>query len=258
MMDAVGSILFAFTLAFGAVAEVDQPLLGLSISDHAGSSLSRYKDRTLAEISPYSDRHRWRAYNAIGEVFERLWLKPLGRRVIREGRTSTFQGYPLLQLEDRDEDGIAEFYGYLPPDRSDNTQEFGAFFDLTGDGRPDWIVFYGGALFTKEVKIFYWHHHAVDTNGDGSFDVRIYGAIDTDHDGFPEEEATAWVYDVDHDGLVDKAEHIVRGRAIPITPQRGALPLGYVLTPKFSDQPRVGEAIPTELFKVIADDIQGL
>ena len=60
---------------------------------------------------------------------------------------------------------------------------------------------------------------------------------DTDGDGLPEEGATAWVYDSDHDGFVDKAEHIVNGRVRAIEPEGGVLSLGWVISPDPSKQP---------------------
>lgn len=222
------------------------------------TDLSRLKDRRLADVEPANPKERWNSYRAVSEVFDRLWLKPLSRTPLQHGEYATFKSFPLLRLEDRDGDGRAEFYAYLPPDHSDRTQEFGAFFDLNGDRRADWIVFYGGVLITKEMKPFYWHHHGIDTNGDGQFDVRIYTAIDMDGDGFPDEKATAWVYDTDHDGLVDSADHIVGGRVSAIADDDGILILRYLLSPDRTAQPRVGQAMPTQLFSLIAGDIDDL
>lgn len=224
----------------------------------SGPGKSHIIESKLAKIGQYEDRRRWETYLGVGELFDRLWLQPASRRVLRKGEFQTFKDYPVLILEDRDEDGKADFYGYHPPGGTKDTQEFGAFFDLSGDGLPDWIVFYGGSAMTNEVKLFYWHHHAIDTNGDGRFDVRIYGLIDMDGDGFPEEGATAWVYDIDHDGLVDKAEHIIDGRVTQIEAENGALPLRHMLKPDLSKQPRVAGPVPTELLRVIADDINAL
>jgi hypothetical protein len=207
-------------------------------------------------MGPYDERRRWQTYIAMSELFDRVWLHPQSRRVLRKGKASSAKGL-IVELEDRDEDGRAEFYAYLPPDGSKETQDFGAFFDLNGDGRPDWIAFHGGSAFTKKAKLFWWHQHGIDTNGDGRFDLRVVEMIDTDGDGFPEKGATAWVYDTDHDGFVDKAEHIVNGRIRAIKPEDGVLPLGWVMSPDPSKQPRIGG--PTSgLFGMIANDINVL
>ena len=116
----------------------------------------------------------------------------------------------------------------------------------------------GGVVPSQETLFFFWNQHGVDTNGDGQFDLRIYEAIDMDGDGRVEEGATAWLYDIDHDGLIDKAEHIVKGRIMPIKPDNDAFRLRYMLRPEPSEQPRIGQQVPTELFKMIADDINAL
>lgn len=241
------------------VCGVAYPSLGKSNAAAAQETgLSRYKNRQLSRVDPADEGSRWKAYQSVGEVFSRLWLKPVSRTPMKRAEYATFESYPNLVLEDRDGDAKPEFFAYLPPDGSDRTQEFGTFFDLNQDGRTDWIVFYGGILFTKKVKQFLWHHHSIDTNGDGLFDIRIYCAIDMDGDGFPEENATAWVYDLDHDGLVDRAEHIVAGRITPIEPDDGVLHLRYLLNTEASQQPRIGGPMPTELFRKMAGDIDDL
>lgn len=212
-------------------------------------------NRAIGQNSSYDDKRHWETYVAVRDIFERLWLHPSSKKVIKKGHFATFKDFPVLELEDRDQDGKADFYGYERPDGSRTSQEFGAFLDLNGDGRPDCIVFYGGLLFTKSLKFFSWYHVAIDTNADGRFDVRVYGAIDADGDGIADEGATAWVYDTNYDGRVDKAELIVDGHVTPIKPQNGVLPLHYVLNTDPADQPKIGEAMPVQLFAAIADDI---
>ena len=94
----------------------------------AGSGLSRYKERKLAEISPYAQSHRWETYLVINDLFDRIWQQPRSKKTLKKADFQTFDGFPRLHLEDRDNDGRAEFYVYLPPDGSQNSQEFGAFF----------------------------------------------------------------------------------------------------------------------------------
>lgn len=251
VFTALGIVLFVLGIALPQSSQ-------LTAADAQQTSLSRYKERKLSQVDLGSTEQRWESYKAIDDVFSRLWLKPVSRTALKEAEFDTFKGYPNLQLEDRDGDGKAEFFAYLPPNKSSRTQEFGAFFDLNGDGRTDWIVFYGGFLFDKKMKQSLWHHHSIDTNGDGNFDIRIYRAIDVDGDGFPEEEATTWVYDPDHDGLVDKAELIIGGRVTPIEPENGALNLHYILNTDPAQQLRIGGPMPTALFKDMANDIDGL
>lgn len=198
----------------------------------------------------------WRALARVEDTFRRLWTKKPPQEPFRKGTTETLAPYTALELEDRDRDGRGDFFAYYPGGGSRRTQEFGAYFDLSGDGRPDWIVYYGGILPTKGFASFFiWNHLAIDTNGDGHFDVRVWEGIDMDGDGFSEEHASAWLFDTDHDGLADRAEHIVSGKVSEITPENGAFPLRYVLLPEPAKQPRIGEAMPTARFDQIAKDI---
>lgn len=215
--------------------------------------------RKLAKVSPYSDAHRWQTFVAVRDVFRRNWLKPRSTTPFRQGQYPTFAAYPLLQLDDRDRDGRADFFSYLPPDGSGRTQEFGAFFDLDGNGRTDCVVVYGGLLFDSRMQAALWHHYAFDTNGDGQFDVRVFEAIDLDHDGLPDADATTWLYDTDHDGLVDRAEQIVEGTPAAIAPHDdGRLDLGYILHTDPGEQPRIGDPMPTGFFAKVAQDVDDL
>lgn len=214
-------------------------------SDHSG-----FVERKLIEIGPYDDARRLQAYAAISELFDHLWLDPENKKVLKRADRSNLENM-VFQLEDRDADGKADFYVYYRPGKYNQAQDFGAFFDLNRDGRPDWIVFYGGSMFTKDFKPLYWHQHGIDTNGDGKFDIWVIGAIDMDGDGFVDDGATAWIQDVDHDGLVDKAYHVVGDRVIPIKPKGKRLPLRCVM--RFA-QARIGKPI-IDLFSKIAADI---
>lgn len=252
-------MLFVLTLYLLSVSNIASSApAGPGPATASETDLSQYKNRVLSRIDPGDPDGRWEAYRAIDDVFHLLWLKPLAKTPLKSAEYPTFRSYPLLTIEDRDGDGKAEFFAYLPADGSSRTQEFGTFFDLDRDGRSDWIVVYGGILFTKKMKQFFFHHHCIDTNRDGLFDIRVYGAIDMDGDGFPEENATAWLYDVDHDGLVDKAEHIVRGRISAIEPDNGALPLRYYLNNDPSQQPQIGAPMPTTSFESVKEDIDDL
>jgi hypothetical protein len=58
--------------------------------------------------------------------------------------------------------------------------------------------------------------------------------------------------------LVDRADHIVKGRVTSIDDQDGFLALRYILNPELSQQPRIGGPMPTELFRIMAGDIDDL
>lgn len=201
----------------------------------------------------------WQAMLRLEEQFQRLWSGTRPGKPLRKGKTQTLAPFTLLELEDRDRDGRGDFFAYYPENGSRRTQEFGAYFDLNGDRRPDWIVFYGGILPTKQLDFYTWFHHAIDTDGDGRFDLRIYEAIDLDGDKMPEREASSWLFDADHDGKVDLAQHVVSGRGSGISPGAdGLLPLRYILEDKQSRLPHVGQPMPAQLFDLVAADIVAL
>jgi hypothetical protein len=221
-----------------------------------GSGLASYKNRKLGEVTPYSDARRWESYVIVSDLADRVWRGARSSAVIASGTTNTFPGYPHLILEDRDNDGLAEFYAYQRNTTDGATREFGAYFDLSGDGLPDWIVFNGGPLATKDLKEIYWFtHQAADRDGDGRIDVYIVNAIDMDGDGFPESDATAWVYDDNGDGRVDRAENIVNGIVTPVRPQDGRLPVRNIFHQTRDEEPRVGEDIGLTFFEEIQRDI---
>jgi hypothetical protein len=56
---------------------------------------------------------------------------------------------------------------------------------------------------------FYWSkYHWIDSNYDGKIDIYVNPTVDLDGDKSPDEGVTAWVYDTDFDGDVDKAEYL--------------------------------------------------
>lgn len=245
-------LITSIALAFATVSYGDP---GLAIRDAEDTNTQEsgpagFVDRQLIEIGTYDDQHRLQAYASISDLFDHLWLNPESRKVLIRNHRSKL-GNMVFQLEDRDADGEADFYAYYQPGKYEQTQDFGAFFDLSRDGQPDWIVFYGGLMFTKDFKALYWHQHGIDTNGDKKFDTWVIGAIDIDGDGFVDDNVTAWIQDADHDGLVDKAYHVAEGRVLPIKPKGKRLPLRSVMS--FA-QPRIGKPI-TNLFDKIAADI---
>lgn len=89
-----------------------------------------------------------------------------------------------------------------------DTHDFGYLFDLDGDGRFDWVVFVGGPMRWSGSRIGWMDYHWIDTDGDGRVDVMVLNAIDLDGDHIPEEGVTAWLYDRNHDGLLDDGEYL--------------------------------------------------
>lgn len=234
------------------------PLLAREAADR-NTKPATTEARKLAKVSPYADARRWETFLAVRDMYRRLWLKPRSTAPFKQGPSTTFAPYPLLQLDDRDRDGRADFFSYLPSDGSGRTQEFGAVFDLDRNGMTDCVVVNGGLLFDARMQAVMWHHYSFDTNGDGLFDVRVFEAIDRDGDRLPDDGVTAWAYDTDHDGLIDKAEHIAKGKVSEIAPQAdGRLDLGYILHTEPAEQPRIGGPDPTDFFGMVAREVDAL
>ncbi|MCA0930082.1 hypothetical protein [Ruegeria profundi] len=203
-----------------------------------------------SKVGPYSDKRRWQIYKKLDKEFSRLWDKP-ANPVAATANTRTFGGFPYLLLEDRDRDGVADFYAYLQNKSNQDTQEFGAFWDLAGDGTPDWLVFYGGLSIAEGTKMAFWHRHLIDRNNDGAFDTLVVNNIDQDGNGMIEQGKTVWLYDANFDGRVDAAEHIIRGKVTTLKAENGR----FDTKNPFSDPVPVGERFPI-IFDQIASDIK--
>lgn len=172
-------------------------------------AFQQQKQSTLEGLGQFEYEKRFDMYETIDALSVRLLMIP--RDVpLKTERTATFEGFPLLQLSDRDLDGTADQFAYMP-EGGGNTQEFGLMFDLNRDGRVDYLVFNGGPLFNRDfTKRFWMNFHWIDSNHDGRTDIYVYNAIDLDGDEFLDEGLTAWLFDTDFNGTVDRAEYLGR------------------------------------------------
>ena len=102
-----------------------------------------------------------------------------------------------------------------------SSQEFGFIFDLNKDGKIDYIVFNQGLAMTKDIKPYWSKYHWIDSNFDGKIDIHVIPTVDLDGDGFPDEGVTAWIYDTNFDGDVDKAEYLGKDFQKPIEKTEG-------------------------------------
>jgi hypothetical protein len=126
-------------------------------------------------------------------------------------------------------DGRPDQFAFVTPGTA-GTADFGYLFDLDGDGRFDWIVFNGGPLFDSSLQHMHWmNYHWIDTDGDGRVDVLVFNAVDLDGDHFFDPGVTAWLYDRDHDGLVEEGEYLGPFGRRPVERQGAALVLSLAL-----------------------------
>ena len=218
--------------------------------------LASAKPRIVSQVGPYDDKRRAQIYNALNKEYLKLWDRGTGR-IVATARSKTFRGFPYLKIEDRNRDGIGDFYAYYPKQSGGQTQEFGAFFDLANDGTPDWLVFYGGSLLGEggAFNIVYWNHHAIDRNNDGKFDTLVLDCVDMNGNGKIEPGRTAWFYDANFDGKIDSGQHVEKGKATKMPVKGGRLVSGTPL--KTFQKIRIGSDFGG-LFNSIGQDIASL
>jgi len=222
------------------------------------TGLSMYVQRKLASVWPWDPERRTDAFQTVTKIAEALWHTDSYGAEIATARTGTFPGYPLLVLTDEDGNGTADFYAYYDESRSEDTMEFGAFFAEQGKARPFWLLFNGGPSLEMTASgemVFFWlNHQFIDRNSDGAFDTYIVNDVDFDGNGQASASDTAWMYDDDADGLLDRAELIIDGRVQTIAPENGILDLRRLGGPQHQPS-RVGD--PLFAFPdAVADDIQ--
>lgn len=192
-------------LLFGALA------LALSAAAHGETKLSRYKDRQLSELGAFRAENRLAVHQVINDLFLRLWQDGKTRKSMARVETKTFPQFPILQLSDTDGDRKAEEFAYQQSPGDMNTQEFGYFFDLNGDGRADYLVFFGGSMTREgeDFDIWWMNYHAVDSNADGRTDQVLYqGSTDMNGNGKVEPAIGLWLIDDDFDGALDRAVYL--------------------------------------------------
>jgi hypothetical protein len=155
-------------------------------------------------LGPYRPERRLAVYGAVDDAVKRLYGSIGGARREVVKTVDLPDGAGRLEL--------ARFRGEGPPVQfalGGDTQDFGFLLDLDGDGKVDYLVFNGGPLFDKTLTKMHWmNYHWIETDRDGRVDVLVFNAVDLDGDHFYDEGVTAWLYDRNHDGLVDDAEYL--------------------------------------------------
>lgn len=224
----------------------------------AGTKSRGYIDGALGSVSPYKDKARWRTFKTVAKLYDRVWTQNGGARVLSVTRTNSFPGHPYLMLQDRDGDAQADFYVYMRSATNQNTQEFGGVFDLDRNNQPDWIVFYGGVSISEKgtFSMTSWNHHGIDRNGDGKVDVLVIDGVDRNGNGRIEPGATAWIYDDDFDGRVDRGEHILNGKVKAMPRSGNRLDWQTLVYRSARERPAIGKKMPlSKLFGIIQADL---
>lgn len=168
-----------------------------------------YKQEALDELGPFTYEKRMYFLRTLDGMANQLVKSRTYSVVKKEGSRKVFKDFTILELVDRDLDGKPDQFAYESGKRQ-KTDEFGIMFDLNRDGKVDYLVFNGGLAFTKDFKKAAWfNYHWIDSNYDGRIDISVYNnCVSLDGDSFYDEGVSAWAYDTDFDGFVDKAEYL--------------------------------------------------
>lgn len=190
---------------------------------------SVYKQKTLDELGPFAFERRLYVYQTMDALASQLAKSGKGSLLKKERTKASggfFEKFPILELVDKDLDGKADQFCYLPI-KGGYSAEWGIVFDQNHDGKIDYLVFNGGplGLITKDKKLerMVWqNYHWIDSNYDGKVDIFVYSNnIDLDGDKSLDEGVSGWVYDTDFDGLIDRAEYLGDGFQQPAEKKEG-------------------------------------
>jgi hypothetical protein len=222
-------------------------------------TLQTYKQKTLDELGTFRFSDRKYIYETLDKLANQLRASPKYTVLIRK-ETNTFEDFPILELVDRDGDGKADLFVYvtksgeLPkgyPFRS--SQEFGFIFDLNKDGKIDYVVFNQGLARTKDMKPYWSKYHWIDSNFDGKIDINVIPTVDLDGDKRPDDGVTAWIYDTNFDGDVDKAEYLGKDFQKPIENTED----GFIIK-DWTGERKVGKDYFSDIFSKILTEINSL
>ena len=187
-----------------------------------------YKQGTLDEVGIFELERQVDILERLNELSFCFRGSPVYSVLIvtkTEGSGSFFNIVPNFKLVDRDMDGKADQFAYFSNNEK-NTQEFGWIFDLNRDGKIDYMVYNGGLAPSEDSSITIYSYHFIDSNYDGKFDIYVCNNnIDLDRNELVEEGISAWVYDKNFDGTIDKAEYLGGKNPIPVEVSKGVVSL---------------------------------
>ena len=158
-----------------------------------------------ADTFPFANRLA--VFAAIDAQATQLWNSKK-MKLLKTTSSATIPDLPVLLLYDRNGDRKAEEFAYTVSSKKES-QEFGFYFDTDADGRPDYLIYNGGPMYSKDFsKMFWMNYHFMDTNGDGRIDIAVYNTVRLKGDDLYDEGISAWIYDRDYDGRFDSAEYL--------------------------------------------------
>ncbi|AFY46979.1 cytochrome c biogenesis factor [Nostoc sp. PCC 7524] len=213
---------------------IDLPAFSFTPSlDYSLSSqdwMQKYSTRSIQQLGSVTPQRQLYIYETIQYHAYALWAS-LDQRILLEVKSKLGSSDTVLTLMDNNHDGKPDEWIHHPSGDYDSP-DFGFMFDLNQDGKMDYFVFNGGPLFVKEETqnadkifpgLFWMNYHWIDSNYDGHIDIMVFNDIDLDGDGYPDQGITAWVYDDDFDGRVDRTEYLGYTPWFPMNTQYGQL-----------------------------------
>jgi len=128
----------------------------------------------------------------------------------------------VIEYYDLDKDGIADEFHALTKEGKPS-QDFGFMYDLNKDGMVDYIIFWGGLMFTHDQEFYKYLYHWVDEDYDGKIDLVTSSVVNQPGDSLPDPHHVIWIKDLNADGLVDDVSymHIPDGTMKPVAKENG-------------------------------------
>jgi hypothetical protein len=220
------------------------------VSLTTAQNLSAFKQNTLNEFDSFDFQKRFYVYEKINEIAN-LSLKHKSPKVVL--KTKPING-SVFVVFDSDDDGLADAFAAHP-----GYQDFGFLFDLNKDCKMDYLILNGGIVPSKDFKAFWFNFHWIDSNNDGKIDIYVENDIDLDGDKLLDNGITAWIYDNDFDGKIDKAEYIGKDFKKRIEMTNGAFvikrQMGLKLQLRLFDEFFPGESYIFTEFLKLAEDV---
>jgi len=150
---------------------------------------------------------RLQLYQTAEQVTRIAW-GGLQSRLIEKCLVRLGQGQYEMAFYDFDKDRRPDQFRLITSDGKAMPQDFGFIYDLNGDQRFDYIVYFGGSMITNNGDINYYFYHWLDTNYDGKIDAIANVIFIHPKEIRPDPERIFWVMDVDKDDKPDQVDYI--------------------------------------------------
>lgn len=196
-------------------------------------------------VGPWEPARRVEAWRTVDRlaVEELAARRHVGRNVVT---SVSLEGGRLELASFRSDRRVDQFALYAPG--ANDTSDFGYLFDVAGRGRFDWIVFVGGPMLWNDGSMGFMDYHAIDTDGDGRVDVLVFNAVAPGGGRQAEAGVSAWLYDRDHDGVLDDGEYLGPDGSRPV-PRDG----DELVLVTWSGPQRISTRVPDQTLRLFSE-----